>query len=65
MVTKIWFNMSSGNGLLPDDTKLLPEKSMMFGGIEMKAISQKMNNIPLITKIHLLENYTLENNVSL
>ena len=25
MVTKVWINSGSGNGLLPDDTKPLPE----------------------------------------
>ena len=55
MTTLIWINTDSGDGLLPDSTKPLPESifffiswinidlpSKMFRGIHMRAISQEM-----------------------
>ena len=30
MVTEIWVNISSGNGLLPDGTKPLPEPMLTY-----------------------------------
>ena len=41
MPTKVWVNIDSGNGLLPDDTKPLPEQMLTFHkrgfhGIELR-----------------------------
>ena len=52
MATKIWVNIGSGNGLLPDGTKPLPEPS----DIHIRAISQVMSQ-PSITKIRLKITY--------
>ena len=54
---EIWVNIGSLDGLLPDNTKPLPE-SMLTGhhlkssDIDSRAISQEMHQ-PSITKIHL------------
>ena len=37
-----WGNISSGNRLLPDRTKPLPEPPMWSCGIQVKAISYEM-----------------------
>ena len=55
MVTKIWVKIGSGNGLLPDGTKPLPEPmltdaSVKASDIHIRAISQEMLQ-PSITKI--------------
>ena len=57
MATEIWVNLDSGNGLLPDDTKPLPEPMLTdhqwnSSDIHIRAISQEMPQ-PLITKIRL------------
>ena len=44
MATEIWVNIGSGNGLLPDGTKPLPEpnvdiSSVRSSGIRLRAIS--------------------------
>ena len=57
MATEIWINTGSGNGLLPDCTKPLPESmltdsSMKSSDIHIKAISQEMPQSS-ITKIRL------------
>ena len=46
MVTEIWVNIGSGNGLLPDGTKPLPD-AMDFSlvkcfGIHLRAVSQEL-----------------------
>ena len=56
MVTEIWVNFGSGNGLLPDGTKPLPEPMLTdhhlkSSDIHSRAISQEMPQ-PSITKIH-------------
>ena len=41
--TKIWINISPGNGLLPDGTKSLPDlTSLSSSDILMRAISQEI-----------------------
>ena len=60
MVTEIWVNIGSGNGLLSDSTKPLPElmfdwPSVKSSDIHIRAISQEMPQ-PSITKIHV-KNY--------
>ena len=62
MATKIWVNIGSGNGLLPDGTKPLPEPSNVVdfpsvksSDIHIREISQEMPQ-PSITK-NLFENY--------
>ena len=55
MATKIWVNIGSGNGLLPDGTKPLPEamltwSSLKSSDIHIRTILQKMHQ-PSITKI--------------
>ena len=43
MVTQIWVNIGSGNGLVPDGTKPLPEPILTlvrFYGIHIREISQ-------------------------
>ena len=58
MVTEIWVNIGSGNGLLPDGTKPLPEQmltsesSVKSSDIHIKEISQEMPQ-PSIYKICL------------
>ena len=55
MVTEIWVNIGSGNGLLPDGTKPLPEPMLtdpQFSDIHIRAISQDMPQ-PSITKFCL------------
>ena len=53
MATKIWVNIGSGNGFLPDDTKPLPDwSSAKSYDIHIRAISQEMPQPPL-TEIHL------------
>ena len=61
MATEIWVNIGSGNGLLPDGTKPLPEPMLTDNqwspsDIHMKAISQEMPQPP-VTKIHLKITY--------
>ena len=58
MATEIWVNTGSGNGLLPDGTKPLPEpmltdwSSVKSSDIHIRAISEEMPQ-PSITKICL------------
>ena len=57
MVTEIWVNIGSGNGLLPDGTKplnepMLTDHQWSLVTIYIRAISQKMPQ-PSITKICL------------
>ena len=56
MATEIWVNIGSGNGLLPDGTKPLPEpvdwSSVKSSDIHIRAISQEIPQ-PAITKIRL------------
>ena len=49
MVTKIWVNIGSGNGLVPDGTKPLPEPMLTNHqwGIHMIVISQEMLKISI------------------
>ena len=48
MATQIWVNIGSGNGLLPDGTKPLPEPMLTHQwvpvpvGIKLQAVSQKL-----------------------
>ena len=46
-MTQIWVNIDSGNGLLPDSTRPLPENnidfsSKLFCGIHQSTVSQKV-----------------------
>ena len=55
MATEIWVNIGSGNDLLPDGTKPLPEPMLSKSksrDIHIRAISQEMLQ-PSITKISL------------
>ena len=55
MATELWVNIDSGNGLLPDGTKSLPEPMLtdhQSSDIHIRAISQEMPQ-PSITKICL------------
>ena len=55
MATEIWVNISSGNGLLPDGTKPLPEPMLtdhQSSDNQLRAISQKLPQSS-ITKISL------------
>ena len=57
MVTGNWVNIGSGNGLLPDGTKPLPEptlidNSVRSSDIPLRAISQQVSQ-PSITVIGL------------
>ena len=55
MATEIWVNIYSGNGLLPDGIKPLPEPMLTdheSSDIHIRAISQES-----ITKIHLKITY--------
>ena len=59
MATEIWVNIGSGNGLLPDGTKPLPEPMLTDhqwspSGIHIRAISQEM---PQPSISNLFENY--------
>ena len=49
MATQIWINFGSGNGLLPDGTKPLPEPLLtyhqVFCGIHMREFSPEMFNL--------------------
>ena len=59
--TKIWVNFGSGNGLLPDGTKPLPEPmltphQLCLSRIHLSAISQEIPQ-PSITKIGFI-NYS-------
>ena len=62
MATKIYVNIGSVNGLLPDGTKPLPPgtnvdlSSVRFCGIHMRTISQEIPQ-PSITKISLKSAY--------
>ena len=43
MSTKVWVNIGSGNGLMPDGTKPLPEPMLTYhSDIHLTAISQEM-----------------------
>ena len=48
MATNIWVNIRSGNGLLPDGTKLLPEPMLAYDGIDIRPVSQKVFEITTI-----------------
>ena len=52
LVIKIWVNISSGNGLLPDGTKRLPEPVLTYINVVLwilpRAISQDMLNISVL-----------------
>ena len=53
MATEIWVNIGSGNGLLPDSTKPLPEPMLpcvMSSDIHLRLILQEIPQ-PSITKI--------------
>ena len=55
MATEIWVNTGSGNGLLPDSTKPLPEPMLtdhQSSDIHIRAISQEMPQLS-ITEIRL------------
>ena len=59
MATEIWVNIGSGNGLVPDGTKPLPEPMLTFlqsSDIHIRAISQEMSQ-PSVTKIRLKITY--------
>ena len=58
MVTEIWINTGSGNGLLPDSTKTLPEPMLTdhIGAIHIRAISQEIPQLSII-KIRLKITY--------
>ena len=59
MSTEIWVYIGSGNGLLPDGTKPLPEltdRQWSPSDIHISAISQEMPQ-PSITKIRLMITY--------
>ena len=61
MATKIWVNIGSGNGLLPDGTKPLPEpnvdlSSVKSSGIHLRAILQEIPQ-PSVTEISLKITY--------
>ena len=60
MAREIWVNIGSGNGLLPDGTKPLPEPMLTdhvkSSDIDIKVISQEMPQ-PSITKICLKITY--------
>ena len=58
MATEIWVNIGSGNGLLPDGTKPLPEPMLINSEVNwhIRAISQEMHQ-PSITKIRLKITY--------
>ena len=61
MAAEIWVNIGSGNGLLPDDTKPLPEPVLTDhqwspSDIHIREISQEMPP-PWIIKIHLKITY--------
>ena len=64
MATEIWVSIGSGNGLLPDGTKPLPEHAepmltdhrLKSSDIHSRAMSQEMPQ-PSITKIHLKITY--------
>ena len=59
MATEIWVNIGSGNGLLPDGIKPLPEPMLtdyQSSDIHIRAISQEMLQSS-ITKIHLKITY--------
>ena len=61
MVTEIWVNIGSGNGLLPDGTKPSPEpmltwSSVKSSDINIREISQEMPQ-PSTIKIHLKITY--------
>ena len=66
----IWVNIGSGNSLLPDGTKLLPEPILTYDiinwmrpiGIELRAISQKLLSVYHSHKV--LENYLFENSAA-
>ena len=49
MATEIWVNIGSGNGVLPDGTKPLPEPMLID---HMRAIRQEISQTS-ITKIRL------------
>ena len=60
-MTEIWVNIGSGNGLLPDSTKPLPEPMLTDhqwspSDIHIRAISQEMPQ-PSVTKICLKITY--------
>ena len=54
IATEIWVNIGSGNGLLPDGTKPLPERMLSNHqrscGICLRAISQEMRQISVFNK---------------
>ena len=59
---QIWVNIGSGNGLLPDGTKPLPEpqksSSNVFCGIHVRAISQwVLKSITCVRKLHFQHYY--------
>ena len=61
MATEIWVNIGSGDGLLCDGTKPLPEPMLtdhQWGpsGVHIRTISQEIPQ-PSITKIHLKITY--------
>ena len=50
MVTLIWVNFGSGNGLLPDGTKPLPEPMLTFRHFHLRAMSEKIDQ-PSLAKL--------------
>ena len=62
MATEIWVNIGSGNGLLPDGTKPLPEQMLTYhqyvksSGIHLRAILQEIPQ-PSVTEISLKITY--------
>ena len=60
-MTEIWVNIGSGNGLVPDGIKPLPETNVDWSSVDssdihIRAISQEMPQPP-ITKICLKITY--------
>ena len=61
MATEIWVNIGSGNGLLPDGTKPLPEPMLTYhhlrsSGIHLRAILQEIPQ-PSVTEMSLKITY--------
>ena len=60
MATEIWVNIGSGNGLLPDGTKSLPEPMLIYHqsiGIHLSTILQEIHqSLKLAAKL-LSENF--------
>ena len=65
MATKIWVNISSGNDLLPDGTKPLPEPlPVNSSDIHLRTILQKMLNISILDMSMKIINLRLQLHLS-